>query len=303
MANKKHAEFKVGIFVFVAALTVILTIFWAKGCSVSLSQRDYSVYFSRVSGINEGDQVSVNGVRKGKIDKILLEGDSVRIVFSLDKDIILRKDYNIYVAATELTGGKVLYVEPGKSATEVDPNQPLHGNPGADFSSLMNSFADITTDVKSLIGQFRTSTENLNQVILNINEIVGDGTLKRSIGNTMSSLEYTTKNLNQLVNESRSGINRLTDKAGNTFENINGVVNENGKELKSTLYEIQLLTGSVDTLSYNLNSVVSDIQNKKNGIGKFLNDDKFFNHIDSTLIEIEKLTKKIRKDGVKINLF
>jgi phospholipid/cholesterol/gamma-HCH transport system substrate-binding protein len=113
MAKKNYSEFKVGLFVFIAVLVVLLSLFWAKGFSVGLDMQEYAVYFPKVSGINEGDMVSVNGVRKGKIDKIELTGDSVKVLFSVDKNIRIKKDYDIYVAATELTGGKVLYVEPG----------------------------------------------------------------------------------------------------------------------------------------------------------------------------------------------
>jgi phospholipid/cholesterol/gamma-HCH transport system substrate-binding protein len=303
MATKNYAEFKVGLFVFIAALVVLLTIFWAKGFTVNLSQEDYSVYFSKVSGLNEGDQVRVNGVRKGKIDKILLEGDSVRIEFSLDKSIRIKKDYDIYVAATELTGGKVLYIEPGKATVEIDPGQPLHGNPGADFATLMNSFADITTDVKSLIGEFKTSTDNLNKVILNVNEIVGDGNLKGNIRTTLSNLAVSSANLNSLVNDSRAGINNLTSKLGNTVDNVDVAIGDNSKELLNTLSEIKSLTNTVDTLVYNLNVVASDIRNKDKGIGKFLTDDKFYDNINNTLTELEKLTKSIRTKGIKLNLF
>ncbi len=303
MANKKLAEFKVGLFVFIAALVVILAIFWAKGFTVGLAEQDYIVYFSRVSGINEGDQVSVNGVRKGKIDKIMLEGDSVKIAFTLDKTVQLRKDYNIYVAATELTGGKVLYIEPGISSDVVSPETPLHGNPGADFASLMNSFGEIANDVKGLIGEFKKSTDNLNIVLNNVNEIVGDQYLKGNLRTTLSNLASSSANLNKLVNDSRSGIGKLTDKAGTTFENIDNMVGENGVELKNTLREIQSLTNTVDTLAFNLAVVVGDIKDKKQGIGKFLTDDKFFNNMNKTLLEIEKLTKNIRTKGIKLNLF
>lgn len=303
MASKRFAEFKVGLFVFVAAFVVILTIFWAKGFTVSLSEKEYVVYFTQISGLNEGDQVSVNGVRKGKIDKIELEGDSVKLTFTIDKSIKIKSDYNIYVAATELTGGKVLYIEPGKSMTEVDPGRPLHGNPGADFGSLMNSFGEITNEVKALINEFKKSTDNLNQVLLNVNEIVGDGYLKGNIRSTLSNLEVSSRNLNQLVSESRNGINNLTNKLGSTVDNVDIAVGDNSKELKNTLHEIQLLTTTVDTLVSNLNVVVTDINDKNKGIGKFISDDQFYNNINKTLLEIEKLTKKIRQDGVKINLF
>ena len=73
--------------------------------------------------------------------------------------------------------------------------------------------------------------------------------------------------------------------------------------MKNTLIEIQNLTTTVDTLVNNLNIVVTDISNKDKGFGKFITDDRFFDNVNKSLEEIEKLTKKIRKDGVKINIF
>ena len=303
MENKKFAEFKVGLFVFIAILVVFLTLFWVKGFSVSLTEQSYEVYFQKVSGINEGDQVSVNGVRKGKIDKIELAGDSVRIRFNLDKTIKLRNDYNIYIAATELTGGKVLYVEPGKSSVEVAPEQALHGTPGADFSTLMNSVQDITDNVKTLLGEFKKSNDNLNTVLANVNDIVGDANMKSNLKTTLSNLSLSSQNLNQLVSESRNGISGLTSRLGKTVDNVDIVIEDNSKELKNTLNEIQTLTTTVDTLVSNLNLVVMDINNKNKGIGKFISDDKFFEKMNNTLSEIEKLTKNIRTKGVKLNIF
>jgi len=303
MENKKFAEFKVGLFVFIAILVVFLTLFWVKGFSVSLTEQSYEVYFQKVSGINEGDQVSVNGVRKGKIDKIELAGDSVRIRFNLDKTIKLRNDYNIYIAATELTGGKVLYVEPGKSSVEVAPEQALHGTPGADFSTLMNSVQDITDNVKTLLGEFKKSNDNLNNVLANVNDIVGDANMKSNLKTTLSNLSLSSQNLNQLVSESRNGISGLTSRLGKTVDNVDIVIGDNSKELKNTLNEIQTLTTTVDTLVSNLNLVVMDINNKNKGIGKFISDDKFFEKMNNTLSEIEKLTKNIRTKGVKLNIF
>ncbi|MEZ4691156.1 MAG: hypothetical protein R3A12_13725 [Ignavibacteria bacterium] len=51
----------------------------------------------------------------------------------------------------------------------------------------------------------------------------------------------------------------------------------------------------MDTLVGNLNVVVGQFQNKDKGIGKFLSDDEFFNNMNETLVQIEKLSKNIRK--------
>ena len=303
MKASTMSDFKVGLFVFIALLILLMTIFWAKGCSVSMALKEYVAYFPKVSGLNEGDGVSVNGVKKGEIESIELEGDSVKITFNLDKNVNIRKDYQIYVAATELTGGKVLYLEPGKEQTVIGESEPLIGKPGADFTSLMNSVEGITTEVKDLIGEFKKSNEKLGSVLTNVNDIVGDNGLKANISVTVSNLQTASNNLNQLINESRSGIGGLTNKAGVTMNNLDMAIGENSTGLKNTLAEIQSLTLTVDTLVGNLNMVVTDMRDTSTSVGKIIYDDKFYNNINNTLTEIEKLTKSIRKGGVKINLF
>ncbi|MEZ4824094.1 MAG: hypothetical protein R2942_17480 [Ignavibacteria bacterium] len=111
----------------------------------------------------------------------------------------------------------------------------------------------------------------------------------------MSNLATSSQNLNLLFTDSKNGLNRITSKLENTVGNVDNVVIENGNELKSTLRDIQTLTTSVDTLVGNLNVVVGQFQNKDKGIGKFLSDDEFFNNMNETLVQIEKLSKNIQK--------
>ncbi len=303
MKNTTASDFKVGIFVFAALAIFVFTLFYTKGLSVSLSLKEYVVYFPKVSGLNEGDPVNVNGVRKGEVKKIELEGDSVKITFNISKDIKIRKDYEIYVAATELTGGKVLYLEPGKSSEMIGENVPLHGEATADFGALMKSMDEITGQVKTLLTEFGKSNENINNVLTNVNGIVGDEGLKANIRTTVSNLQTASNNLNSLISESRSGINGLTSKAGNTMGNIDNAVNLNSEELQKTMTEIRTLTSQVDTLVGNLNLVVTDLKSDSSSVGKLIYDDEFYMKVNKALTEIEKLTKSIRKGGVKINLF
>ncbi|MGB3018844.1 MAG: MlaD family protein [Ignavibacteria bacterium] len=303
MKASTMSDFKVGLFVFLALAIFLFTLFWTKGISVGLTLKEYSAYFTKVSGLNEGDGVSVNGVKKGEIDKIELVGDSVKIKFNLDKNVSIKKDYQIYVAATELTGGKVLYIEPGKDQITVGDNEPLRGKTGSDFTSLMNSVEDIAGEVKGLISEFKKSNDNLNSVLTNVNDIVGDNGLKANISVTVKNLQTASNNLNQLINDSRSGIGGLTNKADVTMNNLDLAIGENSTGLKNTISEIQNLTIAVDTLVGNLNNVVTDLKSQNSSVGKLIYDDAFYNNMNKTLSEIEKLTKSIRKGGVKINLF
>jgi len=303
MANKKFSEIKVGIFVFVAFFIVILTVFWVKGFLIEKTQRDMSAYFTNISGLNIGDPVSVNGVKKGKVTDIDLEGDSVIVKFSIEKEIKIRKDYTIEVAILELMGGKQLYIVPGKSNEEIDYNHPLAGAVASDIGKFIRDISGITNNVKELITKFDNATDNLNKVLLSVNDIVGDQNVKSDLKSTLSNIAVTSRNLNVLVTENKNTLKELTHKIGNTVDNVNGLVGETNPNLQNTFKDVQALTSRIDTLVGNLNLIVLDVQSQKSGVGKFMHDDKFFDNLNKTLEEIQTLSKKIRKDGVKINLF
>jgi len=299
----KLSGLKVGVFVLIAIIIVISTLFWAKGFFLYKNQRDMKAYFTSINGLNVGDPVSVNGVKSGKVMEIDLVEDSVLVNFSLDQSVKLKTDYIIEVAILELMGGKQLFITPGKASAEISYDKPLIGNSSADMLAILKNVTDMSADVKTLISKLGNTNDNLNKVLNNVNDIVGDGNLKSDLKGTFSNLQRTSVNLNSLVSENRVSIKGLTDKIGNTVDNVNGLVDVNNPKIKSTFENMNSLSLRVDSLVGNLNLIVSDIQSKKSGIGKFISDDKFFDNMNKTLDELEKLTRQIRKEGFKINLF
>ncbi len=303
MFYKKFSEIKVGVFIFIAIVIVTATIFWSKGFIVGKDKRDMVAFFSAVSSLSFGDPVTVNGVVKGKVNNIELIGDSVKVEFSLEKDVVLKTDYSIEVASPELMGGKVLYIRPGKDANQLDYSKPLVGFNGADISTIMKAASDMAGDVKTLISKFNKTADNLDLVLVNINELVGDKRMQGDLKNTMSNLAVTSRSLNGLVADSRKNVNNLSDNADKTLKNVNTLLDDTTPEIKNTFKDVQSLTVKFDSLVTNLNLIVSDIQTQNSGVGRFIYDDKFFNNLNKLIIEVEKLTVKIKNDGVKINLF
>jgi len=303
MSERKFSEIKVGIFVFIAAFLVLATLFWAKGFIVSKDQIDLKAYFKNVSGLNIGDPVTVNGVRKGKVQKFDLEGDSVLVELSLERTVKIKKDYKIEIAMLELMAGKQVLINPGVSKEEIDYKQPLIGESASDITQLMKNMNDITGDVKSLLKKFDKTAENLDVTLKNVNEIVGDKDVHYNLKNTLSNLNVASKHLNLLLVENRSSFKDLTGKVGKSIDNVNGILDENAPQVKNTFKDIQILTNRVDSLITGINTIVNDIQTQKGSVGKFMYDDKFYDNLNKSLIEIEKLAKKIRQEGIKINLF
>ncbi len=303
MFYKKFAEIKVGVFIFIAMVIVTSTVFWAKGFIMGKDKREMIVYFTSISSLNYGDPVSVNGVTKGKVSSVELEGDSVKVTFAIEKDVKIKTDYTVEVASPELMAGKSLFIKPGKATQEIDYTKPLIGGPGSDVSSIMKTASEMTGDVKTLISKFNKTADNLDLVLVNINDIIGDKRMQGDLKSTLSNLSVTSRSLNGLVSDSRKNVNNLSESADKTMKSVNTLIDDTSPELKNTFKDVQSLTVKFDSLVTNLNFIVSDIHQQKSGVGKFIYDDKFFNNLNKLIEEVEKLSAKIRKDGVKINIF
>jgi len=310
MSYQKYSALKVGIFVAFAVILVLAVIFWAKSFYLNKGSKELKVYFTNVTGLKQGDPVLINGVRKGKVIDFDLEGDSVLVEFSIEEDVKINIDYKIDIIATELLGGKMINITLGKNKQEIDYVNPLIGSPPNDMMAMMTKVADLTDDIKILIGNFNKATIDLEKVLVNVNDIIGDPGMKKNFKNTVGNMELVSRNLNTLIAENRVSLKSLAektgltiDKFGNTLDNVNEVVDETKPEFKNTFRDIKALTEKVNLLVENLNVLVTDITEQKSGVGKFIYDDKFFDNLNNTLLEVEKLTKKIREEGVKIDLF
>jgi phospholipid/cholesterol/gamma-HCH transport system substrate-binding protein len=277
--------------------------FWAKGCVIKKDQVILKAYFSNISGLNLGDPVTVNGVKKGKVKEIELVSDSVLVTFTIEKDVKIRQDYQIEVNILEVMGGKQLFIYPGKSNLEIDYETPLYGTNGADIASMFKTANLISEDVRILISKFSITNDNLNKVLLNLDDLLGDKNMQRDLKSSIRNFNLTAKNINSLVTENKQSLRNLTDKAGNTLDNVNNLIDQNSPEFKKTFKEIQILTAKVDSLVVNVNTIATDITNKKSGLGKLMYNEKFFEDLNKTLLEIEQLTKEIREKGIKIKIF
>jgi len=304
MKNDKRILLKVGITVITSILIVLFGIAFLKETKVGIETNDLVVYFNDVNGLKEGDQVSVNGVPKGKVRKIeLANGDSVKVEFFLSKDVILKKDYSLSVAMIELMSGKQIYIKPGVSSELADITQPLIGDKSADVVSLIRTMNEVGQQVKTITFKLDHTIDNLDKAVVNINDIVGDEGLKSNIRGTASNFNVASKNLNLMLAETRQNISSLTSKLNTVAENLDNTVSETKPELKQTIADIRDLTYKVDSLTMNLNSFVNSAKDSSSTFGKLMTEDDIYNNLNKTIISINKLVRKIEKDGIRLRLF
>src|ERR1039457_6514706 len=106
MKDQRKTEIKVGLTVLAGILIFLWILGWAKNFSVSSNHRPVLVKFDNVTGLEIGDNVVVNGLRKGFVQNMQIEQDHVIVTMSLEKDVDLREDAQFSISMLDLMGGK-----------------------------------------------------------------------------------------------------------------------------------------------------------------------------------------------------
>ncbi len=304
MDKDKKTLLKVGISIVVSIILLLWGVAFLKDMKIGLETNDLVVYFSDVNGLKEGDPVSVNGVSKGKVTTIeLAPGDSVKVEFTLSKDVTLKKDYDVSVAMIELMSGKQIYIKPGVSKEEADITRPLVGAKTNDIVGLIGTMNEVGEDVKLITKKLDTAMTQMSTTVNHINSIVGDDGLKSNIKGAASNFNVASRNLNLMLSETRNSLNSLAGRLNNIATNVDNTVIDTKPELKQTFEDVRTLTSRLDSLTINLNALVINASDSNSTVGKLLSEDVMYENVNKALLSINKLVRKIEKDGIRLRLF
>lgn len=188
MASYTRTEFRVGVFVILAAFLFGGGIFWIAGPRIL--QKTYTVYvdFDYVKGLSAGSMVKCAGVNIGWVDRMEYDLDraKVRITCKIYRDAKLRKDAEARVQSSGIVGEYYLEATFGSMDAEYlrdggvirgettysleDVTQELYGTLSSlqafvgneqaqqDFYKILSDGAEVAERVKRILGDVEEAT-------------------------------------------------------------------------------------------------------------------------------------------------
>ena len=138
MKDQRKTEIRVGITVIVGLIIFFWILSWAKNFLLVSKEKTVQIRFDNVSGLEVGDFVTVNGVRKGNVHDIEEEKNDVLVTVSVNNDTDLRKDARFGLAMLDMMGGKKVEIKPGTSSEFLDYSKIQYGSFNSDIPAVMN---------------------------------------------------------------------------------------------------------------------------------------------------------------------
>lgn len=298
MKDQRKTELKVGIAVIVGIILFIWILTWAKTFSLSATDKNLLVKFNNVSGLEIGDEVTINGVKKGFVDDLKIEQDQVVVKLSIENDAQLKEDAVFRIAMLDLMGGKKVEIYPGLSAESIDYSKIHSGTYTADIATVMSMVGGIQDD-------FNSSVKDIKITLNALNNYLTDKNLNDNIKSSVNNLNEASKKLNLMMDENRDNLKKLLSNSVELSEEAKTFLTKNKDDLNSSFQDMKKLIAETNSLISKVNEFADEIKTKRNNLGKLFYDEELYNNLTKSITQLNELSQlildQLKGDGFKVD--
>ncbi|MEZ0364066.1 MCE family protein [Mycobacterium sp. pUA109] len=253
----------------VFSVAVTWMVFGTLVRGVSGPTRTYSAIFTDVSGLADGDDVRVAGVRVGRVDKIELADNLAKVTFRVQRTQTLYTNTIASVTYQNIIGQRYLgLAQPaGKRTRTGDPvvnkGQPLgdhgqipleHTSPSFDISHALNGFEPLLEQLEP------EQVDNLTNAI--VRAFGGDTTSVLAVTTQASALAETFAGPDQVLGDLIGNLNELMASLASQDTNLQTMIRETRSVMASLADRRQELvdsTGSINSTVSRLAAIVNNV--------------------------------------------
>jgi phospholipid/cholesterol/gamma-HCH transport system substrate-binding protein len=309
-------EVKIGLTIVAGIVLLYLALTWIKSTQLfAVSRSGYDILFQDVSGLKEGDQVTVFGYPSGNVESIKIEGNGARVHVTLSEDIAVQTDASAILKVKEIMGGKTIEITPGHSGRKLSPEQAIPGSTSLDFSSAfaktgefldkfdVNDIDSLMTDITKLVRTFSKMSEELDT--LDTHGMVKD--LRESASSLNHILaDVERRKLVASIDESLSKVDHLAEQAESSLTSITKLTDHIGDKTlpkaDSMMAKVNDMLGDSEGMIADVKKILKQFQDRSTLAGQLLYDPAFAQQVDGTLKNLDKTLDHIRTKKIFVTM-
>ncbi len=284
--NKRNTEFKVGLFTIVAIVVLAASYMWFTEVLQRKNMTIVKVKFNNAGNIEVGSSVTVNGVKKGRVNKIEVASDGVVIDLQVKLDFPLKEGTQFSVIESNLMGDVQVEIVPGAGGENLDLTQVQIGE-------KRHGLMKLVSEVSSVVADFQTIMDNIagdENFVMQIDSVIDTtkiviNKINRSLDNNTEEFEKLILNANQLT----AKLNKLVTANEESFSNSMERSSEVIASINSALDEIK-------ETSISIRNITEKMQSEKSSINKFMSEDDLYENLMRSSVRLDSLLKDIKEN-------
>lgn len=281
--SRRGVEVRVGALVVVAAVIAVVGTMWFQRFQFAEKRYPINVRFTEVGGLVAGDPVQVNGVERGKVEKIdLVAPGEVIVELGIREGVSVPVDSRIVLKSIGIMGERFVAITQGKSQETVPPGGTMDGEFLMGMSEVMGSAGDILTDVQEAARSLREVAEML--------------TARGKLQETMDNLADVSGSLREVTTGDDAAVIEAIDRFNHVAALMDSLVTTHYAAMDSSMAafgraggRIEVAADNIAAISDDLKSISQALRNQEGTAGRLIYDDALIRRLEHTVTSVDSL--------------
>ena len=298
-------ELKIGVFAVTVLVVSFFMINYLRGEDILDREIEVTSRFETVEGLVASAPVYIKGYKAGKVSEVSYDPqkEDFKVTCAISKDFRIPSDSRMTIYSVDIMGGKGVKIDLGSSSSQAADGDMLAP---AFEAGLMDGLA---AGIGPLMENVNGLLDSLNVTVAGVNRMLSDGN-QEHISSMLAHLEDTMADLEKLssaVGGKSEDIEAVIDNVSALSSRFGGIADQ----VDTTLAGVSSIVGKVngtdiEGLVSSLRNLLDNINDPEGTVGRLMSDDSVYNSVDSLLVDIDELVRKIQenpKKYIRISVF
>ncbi len=299
MEKTKNRALKLGIFVILSAIVLVITVYLiGQKKDIFSNTFTLKVEFGNVGGLQPGNNVRLSGINVGSVLSVEIQNDStIEVMLRIREDVQkhIKQNAVATIGTDGLMGNMLVNISPGRGEAEIVKD-----------GDLIKSYSRIKTD--DILNTLTTTNENAALLTSDLLEIVqkmsqGKGTISYLINDTILQQQVflsiqNVRMATEKTNEFLSELKEVTEKINNGQGLAGWLVNDTltQRKIATTLAGLEATSTKINASADSLSLLINDLARGKGAIPTLMKDTIMANELRQILKNVNEGTSKFNED-------
>ena len=287
-----NQNLKVGLMTLLTSAVLIYMVYVIGDFSFSEKGYNFTISFYAVNGLSKGSNVSMSGVKIGKVTSIEIVDDQVYVhAYISDKKHHIRRKSTFTISSAGLMGEKYVEIMPTRDYTS-----PYVAN-----GEVIAGTDPVRMD--ELIEQGSVLLQRLQELTASAKDIIGDPDLKEDTRTMFRNARNASDNINEITVSLRNRSDHIIESLDKILNSVSDEIDKNRKDIKQIVVNFKKISDNIEKITggnkENLKEIIANVKSSTDKlddmIAKLNENDKMTNDIRATMDSLKDASENAKE--------
>jgi phospholipid/cholesterol/gamma-HCH transport system substrate-binding protein len=287
-----NQNLKVGLMTLLTSAVLIYMVYVIGDFSFSERGYNFTISFYAINGLSKGSNVSMSGVKIGKVTSIEIVDDQVYVhAYISDKKHHIRRKSTFTISSAGLMGEKYVEIMPTRDYT----------SPYVADGEIIAGTDPVRMD--ELIEQGSVLLQRLQELTASAKDIIGDPDLKEDTRTMFRNARNASDNINEITVSLRNRSDHIIESLDKILNSVSEEIDKNRKDIKQIVENFKKISDNIEKITggnkENLREIIANVKSSTDKlddmIAKLNENDKMTNDIRATMDSLKDASENAKE--------